>query len=148
MKEVIHIRGARENNLKNVSLDVPKHQLIVVTGPSGSGKSTLAMDILQRECQRQYIESSGISSESISKPNVDSINGLSPSISIQQHVTNRNPRSTVGTVTDIIRICASYTRRKVSDAVWRAARNSPQAIIQENRELRSIAPFVHIPMPL
>ncbi|NEZ41321.1 excinuclease ABC subunit UvrA [Paenibacillus alvei] len=101
MKEVIHIRGARENNLKNVSLDVPKHQLIVVTGPSGSGKSTLAMDILQRECQRQYIESSGISSESISKPNVDSINGLSPSISIQQHVTNRNPRSTVGTVTDM-----------------------------------------------
>ncbi|OBY80518.1 excinuclease ABC subunit A [Paenibacillus sp. KS1] len=101
MKDVIRIQGARENNLKNVTLDIPKHQLIVVTGPSGSGKSTLAMDILQRECQRQYVESSGISAESIAKPNVDSITGLAPSISIGQHVTNRNPRSTVGTITDM-----------------------------------------------
>lgn len=101
MKDFIHIQGARENNLKNITLDIPKHKLVVVTGPSGSGKSTLALDILQRECQRQYMESSGISSESIEKPKVDSIEGLSPSISIGQHVTNRNPRSTVGTVTDM-----------------------------------------------
>ncbi|UNK16375.1 excinuclease ABC subunit UvrA [Paenibacillus sp. N3/727] len=101
MTDFIRITGARENNLKNITLNIPKHQLVVVTGPSGSGKSTLAMDILQRECQRQYMESSGMSSESISKPKVDSIVGLSPSISIGQHVTNRNPRSTVGTVTDM-----------------------------------------------
>lgn len=101
MKETIRIQGARENNLKNISLDIPKYQLVVVTGPSGSGKSTLALDILQRECQRQYMESSGMSAESIAKPKVDSIVGLSPSISIGQHVTNRNPRSTVGTVTDM-----------------------------------------------
>nr|WP_253298356.1 excinuclease ABC subunit UvrA [Paenibacillus sp. MSJ-34] len=87
--------------MKNISLEIPKHKLVVVTGPSGSGKSTLAMDTLQRECQRQYMESMGMISDSISKPKVDSIEGLSPSISVGQHVTNRNPRSTIGTVTDI-----------------------------------------------
>lgn len=101
MLNSIRINGAREHNLKNISLDIPKHQFVVLTGPSGSGKSSLAMDILQRECQRQYMESSGLVSDSMSKPNVDSIVGLSPSISIGQHVTNRNPRSTVGTVTDM-----------------------------------------------
>ncbi|WP_169081424.1 excinuclease ABC subunit UvrA [Paenibacillus sp. PL91] len=101
MKEAIVIKGARENNLKNVSLSIPKYKLVVLTGPSGSGKSTLAMDTLQRECQRQYMESMGLTSDSISRPKVESIEGLSPSISVGQHVTNRNPRSTVGTVTDI-----------------------------------------------
>jgi len=101
MNGTIQIRGARENNLKNISLDIPKHKLVVVTGPSGSGKSTLAMDTLQRECQRQYMESMGMVSDSVSKPKVDSIQGLSPSISVGQHLTNRNPRSTIGTVTDI-----------------------------------------------
>ncbi|CAM4467377.1 excinuclease ABC subunit A [Paenibacillus endophyticus] len=101
MKESIRIKGARENNLKNVSLSIPKYKLVVLTGPSGSGKSTLAMDTLQRECHRQFMESMGMSSDSIRKPKVESIEGLSPSISVGQHVTNRNPRSTVGTVTDI-----------------------------------------------
>ncbi|UHA73257.1 excinuclease ABC subunit UvrA [Paenibacillus sp. 481] len=101
MSDNIVIKGARENNLKNVSLEIPKHKLVVLTGPSGSGKSTLAMDTLQRECQRQYMESMGMVSDSISKPRVDSMIGLSPSISVGQHVTNRNPRSTVGTVTDM-----------------------------------------------
>ncbi|WP_282942617.1 excinuclease ABC subunit UvrA [Paenibacillus sp. RC67] len=101
MKDSIVIKGARENNLKNVSLSIPKYKLVVMTGPSGSGKSTLAMDTLQRECQRQYMDSMGLTSDSISKPKVESIEGLSPSISVGQHVTNRNPRSTVGTVTDI-----------------------------------------------
>ncbi|OME88336.1 excinuclease ABC subunit A [Paenibacillus sp. FSL A5-0031] len=101
MKDTIFIKGARENNLKNVSLSIPKYKLIVLTGPSGSGKSTLAMDTLQRECQRQYLDSMGMTSDSIGKPKVESIEGLSPSISVGQHVTNRNPRSTVGTVTDI-----------------------------------------------
>ncbi|MGO4542138.1 ATP-binding cassette domain-containing protein [Paenibacillus sp. 2TAB19] len=101
MNDFIEIRGARENNLKNVTLQIPKYKLVVLTGPSGSGKSTLAMDTLQRECQRQYMESMGMTSESLAKPKVDAIIGLSPSISVGQHVTNRNPRSTVGTVTDI-----------------------------------------------
>ncbi|XOK58361.1 excinuclease ABC subunit UvrA [Paenibacillus elgii] len=101
MKEAILIQGARENNLKNISLTIPRNRLVVLTGPSGSGKSTLAMDTLQKECQRQYMESMGMVTDSISKPKVDSIAGLSPSISVGQHVTNRNPRSTVGTVTDI-----------------------------------------------
>lgn len=97
----IVIHGAREHNLKNVTLSIPKHKLVVLTGPSGSGKSTLAMDTLQRECQRQYMESMGMVSETFSKPKVDAITGLSPSISVGQHNKNRNPRSTVGTVTDI-----------------------------------------------
>ncbi|NQX58275.1 excinuclease ABC subunit UvrA [Paenibacillus qinlingensis] len=101
MNECIIIKGARENNLKNITLTIPKYKLVVLTGPSGSGKSTLAMDTLQRECQRQYMESMGMSSGSVSKPKVEYIEGLSPSISVGQHVTNRNPRSTVGTVTDI-----------------------------------------------
>lgn len=101
MNERIEIRGARENNLRNVTLSIPKNKLVVLTGPSGSGKSTLAMDTLQRECQRQYMESMGMTSEALPKPKVDAIFGLSPSISVGQHVTNRNPRSTVGTVTDI-----------------------------------------------
>ncbi|WP_096186662.1 excinuclease ABC subunit UvrA [Evansella halocellulosilytica] len=101
MKNVITIKGAKENNLKNISLDIPKNQLVVITGPSGSGKSTLALDILQRECQRQYMESSGMLTDSVNKPKVDSIVGLSPAISIGQHITNRNPRSTVGTITDM-----------------------------------------------
>lgn len=101
MTDIITIKGARENNLKNISLDIPKHQLVVLTGPSGSGKSTLALDILQRECQRQYMESSGMASDTWSKPKVESIVGLSPSIGVGQQITNRNPRSTVGTVTDM-----------------------------------------------
>ncbi|RTQ96252.1 excinuclease ABC subunit UvrA [Lysinibacillus telephonicus] len=101
MIHTIDIQGARENNLKNISLSIPKQKLVVLTGPSGSGKSTLAMDTLQRECQRQYMESMGMPTDGVSKPKVDSIIGLFPSISVGQHVTNRNPRSTVGTVTDM-----------------------------------------------
>lgn len=101
MKSAILIKGARENNLKNISLTIPKSKLVVLTGPSGSGKSTLAMDTLQRECQRQYLDSMGMASSSIRKPKVEVMEGLAPSISVGQHVTNRNPRSTVGTATDI-----------------------------------------------
>ncbi|SDY21454.1 excinuclease ABC subunit A [Evansella caseinilytica] len=101
MKHAIEINGAREHNLKNISLSIPKNKLVLLTGPSGSGKSTLALDTLQRECQRQYMESMGMTTDAVSKPKVDSITGLSPSISIGQHITNRNPRSTVGTITDM-----------------------------------------------
>ncbi len=101
MHDSIRIKGARENNLKNITVEIPKNKLVVLTGPSGSGKSTLAMDTLQRECQRQYMESMGMVADAVGKPKVEAIIGLSPSISVGQHVTNRNPRSTVGTVTDI-----------------------------------------------
>ncbi|RDW16217.1 excinuclease ABC subunit UvrA [Oceanobacillus chungangensis] len=101
MKDMIVIKGAKENNLKNISLSIPKNKLVVITGPSGSGKSTLALDTLQRESQRQFMESMGMPTDGFSKPKVDSMIGLSPSISVGQHVTNRNPRSTVGTLTDM-----------------------------------------------
>ncbi|MGW8400558.1 excinuclease ABC subunit UvrA [Streptomyces lydicus] len=97
----IHIKGARLHNLKNVTLDLPKNKLVVLTGLSGSGKSTLALDTLHREGQRQYLESLGMVTGFVSKPAVDAITGLSPSISVDQHLTNRSPRSTVGTATEV-----------------------------------------------
>ena len=97
----ITIRGARLHNLKNVSLTIPKNQFVVLTGLSGSGKSTLGFDILYKEGQRQYLESLGLVPFGMAKPPVDSITGLSPSISVDQHLTNHSPRSTVGTATDI-----------------------------------------------
>ncbi len=101
MPDTITIRGARLHNLKNVTLSIPKNRLIVFTGLSGSGKSTLAFDTLHREGQRQFMESLGLVTFGLSKPQVDSIEGLSPSISVDQHLTNRSPRSTVGTVTEV-----------------------------------------------
>ena len=104
-KQYIKIRGASEHNLKNVSLNIPREELVVLTGLSGSGKSSLAFDTIYAEGQRRYMES--LSSYArmflgrMEKPNVESIEGLSPSISIDQKSTNRNPRSTVGTVTEI-----------------------------------------------
>lgn len=101
----IIIKGARENNLKNVSLELPKNKLIVMTGVSGSGKSSLAFDTIYAEGQRRYVESLSAYARQFlggeSKPDVDSIEGLSSSISIDQKTTNNNPRSTVGTVTEI-----------------------------------------------
>src|SRR5438067_5552239 len=101
MTAQITIRGARLHNLKNVTLTIPKNQLVVLTGVSGSGKSTLGFDILQKEGQRQYLESLGLVAFGLAKPPVDAITGLSPSISVDQHLTNRSPRSTVGTATEV-----------------------------------------------
>ena len=98
-------KGARENNLKNVNLELPKNKLIVMTGVSGSGKSSLAFDTIYAEGQRRYVESLSAYARQFlggtEKPDVDSIEGLSPSISIDQKTTSKNPRSTVGTVTEI-----------------------------------------------
>lgn len=102
MYKYIEINGAKEHNLKNISIKIPKNKLVAITGPSGSGKSTFAFDILQRECQRQYMESMGMVTDGMNKANVSSIVGLSPSISISQGKNNRNPRSTVGTFTEIL----------------------------------------------
>ena len=104
MDEII-IKGARENNLKNINITLPKNKLIVMTGVSGSGKSSLAFDTIYEEGQRRYVESLSSYARQFlggtEKPDVDSIEGLSPSISIDQKTTSNNPRSTVGTVTEI-----------------------------------------------
>src|SRR5436305_4933683 len=101
----IRIRGAREHNLKNVDVDLPRDSLVVITGLSGSGKSSLAFDTIYAEGQRRYVESLSAYArqflELMQKPDLDSIEGLSPAISIEQKTTSRNPRSTVGTVTEI-----------------------------------------------
>ena len=105
MDKKIIIKGARENNLKNVDLELPRNSLIVMTGLSGSGKTSLAFDTIFAEGQRRYVESLSPYARQflggVKKPDVDSIDGLSPSISIDQKTTSHNPRSTVGTVTEI-----------------------------------------------
>ena len=104
-KEYIRIRGAREHNLKNINIDIPRNEFVVLTGLSGSGKSSLAFDTIYAEGQRRYMESLSSYARQflgqMEKPDVDDIQGLSPAISIDQKSTNRNPRSTVGTVTEI-----------------------------------------------
>ena len=104
-QEFIKIRGANEHNLKNIDLDIPRNELVVLTGLSGSGKSSLAFDTIYAEGQRRYMESLSSYARQflgqMEKPNVEKIEGLSPAISIDQKSTNRNPRSTVGTVTEV-----------------------------------------------
>ena len=105
MNDKIIIKGAKENNLKNVDLTLPRNKFIVFTGLSGSGKSSLAFDTIYAEGQRRYVESLSAYARQflgqVNKPDVESIEGLSPAISIDQKTTNKNPRSTVGTVTEI-----------------------------------------------
>ncbi|MFM7084845.1 MAG: excinuclease ABC subunit A, partial [Hyphomicrobium sp.] len=104
-QKFIQVRGAREHNLKNLDIDVPRDQFVVFTGLSGSGKSSLAFDRIYAEGQRRHVESLSAYArqflEMMQKPNVDHIDGLSPAISIEQKTTSKNPRSTVGTVTEI-----------------------------------------------
>ena len=105
MQKLISIRGAREHNLQGIDLDIPRDRLVVITGLSGSGKSSLAFDTIYAEGQRRYVESLSAYArqflELMQKPDVELIEGLSPAISIEQKTTSRNPRSTVGTVTEI-----------------------------------------------
>ena len=105
MNDKIIIKGAKEHNLKNISLEIPRDKLVVITGLSGSGKSSLAFDTLYAEGQRRYVESLSAYARQflglMEKPDVELIEGLSPAISIDQKTTSKNPRSTVGTVTEI-----------------------------------------------
>src|SRR6187399_2576958 len=103
--EMIEVHGARVHNLKNIDISIPKNKLVVITGISGSGKSSLAFDTIYAEGQRRYMETFGAYARQfigdMERPDVDKITGLSPVIAIEQKTTNRNPRSTVGTVTEI-----------------------------------------------
>ena len=105
MRDSIIIKGAKTHNLKNVTVEIPRNKMVVFTGLSGSGKSSLAFDTLYAEGQRRYVESLSSYARQflgqMEKPDVESIEGLSPAISIDQKTTNNNPRSTVGTVTEI-----------------------------------------------
>ncbi len=152
MKDHIIIKGARQHNLKNISLEIPKHKLIVITGVSGSGKSTLAFDTLYAEGQRRYVESLSAYArqflELMEKPDVDSIDYLSPAISIEQKSISKNPRSTVGTITEIYDylrllfarvgevfcpVCGkkveSYTPQQIADIVLSLPENSKIEIL-------------------
>lgn len=153
----IIVKGARENNLKNINIELPKNKLIVMTGVSGSGKSSLAFDTIFAEGQRRYVESlSAYARQFIGiseKPDVDSIEGLSPSISIDQKTTNKNPRSTVGTITEIydylrllyarigIPYCPKHhipiTRQSIEEMTNRIME------LEENSKLEIMAPVVH-----
>lgn len=130
MKNLV-VKGARQHNLKDISVSLPRDKLTVITGVSGSGKSTLAFDTIYAEGQRRYVESLSAYARQflgqMTKPDVDSIEGLSPSIAIEQKTTSKNPRSTVGTVTEIY----DYLRLLFARIGFRTARNTKS---ESNRE--------------
>lgn len=153
----IIVKGARENNLKNISIELPKNKLIVMTGLSGSGKSSLAFDTIYAEGQRRYVESLSAYARQFlggsEKPDVDSIEGLSPSISIDQKTTNKNPRSTVGTVTEIydyfrllyarigIPYCPIHHRPITSQSIEEMVNQIMN--LETGTKIRVISPIVH-----
>ncbi len=115
-EEAIQVRGARVNNLKNISFSIPINQMTVVTGVSGSGKSSLAFDTIYAEGQRRYVESLSAYArqflERMDKPDVDEVRGIAPAIAIRQKNSTRNPRSTVGTQTEDLRLSATSLRAR------------------------------------
>ena len=156
MDEIV-IKGARENNLKNINIKLPKNKLIVMTGVSGSGKSSLAFDTIYAEGERRYVESLSAYARQFlggnDKPDVDSIEGLSPAISIDQKTTNKNPRSTVGTVTEIYdylrllfaRIGVPYCpvhKKAITSQTIEEMTNQVLAL-EENTKIRVLSPVVH-----
>ena len=153
----IIVKGARENNLKNVNIELPKDKLIVMTGVSGSGKSSLAFDTIYAEGQRRYVESLSAYARQFlggnEKPDVDSIEGLSPSISIDQKTTSKNPRSTVGTVTEIydylrllyarigVPYCPEHNRPISSQSIEEMTNQVLNLV--EGTKIRVLSPIVH-----
>ena len=156
MKDSIIVKGAREHNLKNIDVEFPRNKLIVITGLSGSGKSTLAFDTLYAEGQRRYVESLSAYARQflglMDKPDVDSIEGLSPAISIEQKTTSKNPRSTVGTVTEIYdylrllfaRIGVHHCPKCHSEVKPQSAENITRLIMaQQGETLIFLAPMIN-----
>ena len=153
----IIIKGARENNLKNIDLEIPKNSLVVMTGVSGSGKSSLAFDTIYAEGQRRYVESLSAYARQFmggsKKPDVDSIEGLSPSISIDQKTTNNNPRSTVATVTEIYdylrllfaRVGTPYCPNHKEPIIHQSIEEMTDKVMafEEGTKLEILAPIVH-----
>ena len=143
------IRGAREHNLKNINLDLPRNSLIVFTGLSGSGKSSLAFDTIFAEGQRRYVESLSAYARQflgqMDKPDVDFIEGLSPAVSIDQKSTNRNPRSTVGTITEVydyLRLLFARAGRPHCPNCGKAiAKQTPQNIVDQILEMPASTRF-------
>ncbi|NUM87849.1 MAG: excinuclease ABC subunit UvrA [Bdellovibrionales bacterium] len=156
LESTLVVRGAREHNLKNVSLDIPKRKLVVITGLSGSGKSSLAFDTIYAEGQRRYVESLSAYArqflEQMNKPDVDSLEGLAPAISIEQRTTNQSPRSTVGTITEIydyVRLLWAKIARPVSPATGRelSSLSSEQIVdtimaLEKESRVQILAPMV------
>ena len=157
MVDKLIVRGARQHNLNNINVDIPKNKIVIFTGLSGSGKSTLAFDTIYAEGQRRYVESLSAYArqflELMEKPDVESIEGLSPAISIQQKTTNRNPRSTVGTVTEIydyLRLLyakigepyCSNCDRKIQNQTLESITESVLKISQEKSKIIILAPLV------
>lgn len=152
----IVIRGARQHNLKNIDLELPKNKLIVITGPSGSGKSSLAFDTIYAEGQRRYVESLSTYARQflglMEKPEVDSIEGLSPAIAIDQKTTSKNPRSTVGTITEIYdylrvlfaRIGKAYCPKCNNPILSQSAQDITESILRlpEGTKVQILSPLV------
>src|SRR6195952_5554882 len=143
MQKTISVRGAREHNLKNVDVDIPRDKLVVITGLSGSGKSSLAFDTIYAEGQRRYVESLSSYARQflgqMDKPDVDHIDGLSPAVSIDQKSTSRNPRSTVGTITEVydyLRLLFSRAGQPHCPVCGKEiSRQTPQQIVDQIIEL-------------
>src|SRR3989344_1883878 len=154
MLDKIVVRGAREHNLKNINVEIPRNKLVVITGMSGSGKSTLAFDTIYAEGQRRYVESLSAYARQflglMNKPDIDLIDGLSPAISIEQKTTSKNPRSTVGTVTEIYdylrllfaRIGTIHCPKCKSQIRPQSVENIVNLVMSEKKEIIILAPLI------